>query len=143
MNEQNEKEIHFGKNKRNQRNNIIERNVVISPNNQKIKYSEEKKMEINTYCKTSDFCQKIKQNDIISSSKNNNIFNENDNYINTIPLINNNSKILINKEQLYETFLLFQQFLMATNGLDKDKFINNPFISKITDFKEILKIKKI
>ena len=136
----------------NENKSINENNINISPMTQKNKKMEEKKNEINSCTKTSDCSQKSKNNENKSAIEKNKKEDEkekciNNTIINSIPSINNNSKILLNKEQLYETFLLFQKFLLATNSINKEKMeenmvdskinINNSFMSTISNLKDI------
>ena len=137
--------------KKNQANNMNNNNIIISQLNRNNQCLEEKKIETYSNCGTSDYSQKAK----IEEKK---IEKEKclDN-INIIPTIDINSlNILLNKEQLYGTFLLFQQFLSATQTLTIDsnkenninytnnntipinKNVNNDFISTINNIKEII-----
>jgi len=134
------KEIHSIKNEINKINNIINNNIIFSPINQKIKYKEDKNLETNSYNGTSECSQKTNIEKEIQI---------NSNSIPSIPSIDNNSNILLNKEQLYETFILFQKFLSVSQNLSKESNnenynnnLNKPLISAINNFKDIISNKE-
>ena len=134
------KEIHSIKNEINKINNIINNNIIFSPINQKIKYKEDKNFETNSYNGTSEYSQKTNIEKEIQI---------NSNSIPSIPSIDNNSNILLNKEQLYETFILFQKFLSVSQNLSKESNnenynnnLNKPLISAINNFKDIISNKE-
>ena len=139
MNDEKIKEIHSIKNEINKINNIINNNIIFSPLNQKIKYKEDKNLETNSYNGTSECSQKTNIEKEIQM---------NSNSIPSIPSIDNSSNILLNKEQLYETFILFQKFLSASQSLNKEdnkenyNNLNKPLISAINNFKDIISNKE-
>ena len=147
MFEEETKEFSFNKNKSKENISTNIDNLLLSPVEQKNKYIEEKNMEINCYNKTSDCSQKTKINEEkFEKEKINQYNNENfNNDISSVPFKDNNSNLLLNKEQLYDTFLLFQKFLMATQNSNGGKIdenlinnklnINNYFVSKVNDLK--------
>ena len=91
---------------------IDSNNKILFISNKTIKNQKESNT-INSQYATNDYTQK-QDNEKLNSNKNNE--NENQN-IND----NTNSKIFLNKEQLYETFLLFQNYLSSY----KNNFENN------------------
>ena len=136
--------------------NNINKNLIISPPTQKNQIIKEKKLEIDSNFGTSDCSNKTKKNET-KTEKEKEKYLDNINLIPTIDI--NNSNILLNKEQLYETFLLFQKFLSATQciNIDKNKDsniintntnsyintvsntdINNDFISTLNNLKEVI-----
>ena len=139
------KALSIKKNKANNMNN----NMIISLLNRNKQILEEKKIETYSNSGTLDYSQKekIEEKTIEKEKCLDNI--------NIIPTIDINSpNILLNKEQLYGTFLLFQQFLSAKKSLtidnNKENNINytnnntipintnanNDFISTINNNKE-------
>ena len=105
-------------------------NILISPtNNNKNQNSKEKKLDTFSNSRTSECSQKTKKEE-----KEKKLYPKETNI--------NDTNILLNKEQLYETFLLFQKFLSATQSLSIDNnnknintSINNDFISTLNNIK--------
>ena len=115
-------------------------NILISPtNNNKNQNSKEKKLETFSNSRTSECSQKTKKEE--KEEKEKKLCPKEANI--------NDTNILLNKEQLYETFLLFQKFLSATQSLSIDNnnknintSIKNDFISTLNNIKEIISNKE-
>ena len=125
-------------------NKKINNNEILTSIDQKNISKEEKNLEINSYTRTLDSSQKGKNKEIELEKDKYNYIND----INLNSLKKDNSKISLNKDQLYKTFLLFQKFLSATQSLNNDKnkennIINDSnFISAINNFNKIITIKE-
>ena len=125
-------------------NKKINSNEILTSIDQKNIPKEEKNLEINSYTRTLDSSQKGKNKEIELEEDKYNYIND----INLNSLKKDNSKISLNKDQLYKTFLLFQKFLSATQSLNNDKnkennIINDSnFISAINNFNKIITIKE-
>ena len=116
-------------------------NIPLSPNNRKNQNLEEKKMDTNSNSRTSEYSQKSKNE-------------EGEKKISPKEININDTNISLNKEQLYETFLLFQKFLSATQNITTDNTkpiknnnnntssYNNDFISTLNSIKEIVSNKE-
>ena len=129
---------------------LFNNNIIFSPPNQKNKDKDEKKLYTNSNNGTSEFSQKIKSDGEKLTPEIEN--NEKEKYIINMDkdvLLDNNSNILLDKDKLYEIFLLFQNFLSKTHNSNKDKDnknINNnakdPLFSALNYFNDIISNKE-
>ena len=140
------------KNDINKNIDILDNNIISSPLNQNNITKDEKKLETNSNNGTSECSQKTKMDEMKLTQDLDN--NEKEKFINNIninkaTLLDNNSNILLDKDKLYETFLLFQNFLSIThnsnNKKNNDNINNNiddPMISAINNYEEIISNKE-